>query len=47
MINKMFGLNMSVDFRDDFGEADDEVMFEGDSGEKNKMTDMVIDLRTK
>lgn len=47
MINKMFGLNMSVDFRDDFREADDEVMFEGDSGEKNKMTDMVIDLRTK
>lgn len=47
MINKMFGLNISVDFRDDFREADDEVMFEGDSGEKNKMTDMVIDLRTK
>ena len=47
MINKMFGLNMSVDFRDDFREADDEVMFEGDSGEKDKMTDMVIDLRTK
>ena len=47
MINKMFGLNMSVDFKDDFREADDEVMFEGDSGEKNKMTDMVIDLRTK
>lgn len=47
MINKMFELNMSVDFRDDFREADDEVMFEGDSGEKNKMTDMVIDLRTK
>ena len=47
MINKMFGLNMSVDFRDDFREADDEVMFEGDSGEKGKMSDMVIDLRTK
>lgn len=47
MINKMFELNMSVDFRDDFREADDEVMIEGDSGEKKKMTDMVIDLRTK
>ncbi len=47
MINKMFELNMSVDFRDDFREADGEVMIEGDSGEKNKMSDMVIDLRTK
>ena len=45
-INKMFGLDIWCDFRDDFREADDEVMFEGDTGEKGKMTDMVIDLRT-
>lgn len=46
-INRIFGLDIWCDFRDDFREADDEVMFEGDSGEKGKMTDMVIDLRTK
>lgn len=46
-INRLFGLDIWCDFRDDFREADDEVMFEGDSGEKGKMTDMVIDLRTQ
>lgn len=45
-INKMFGLDMWVDFRDDFREADDEVMFEGMTGNPNKLTDMVVDLRT-
>lgn len=45
-INRLFGLDIWCDFRDDFREADDEVMFEGDTGEKGKMTDMVIDLRT-
>lgn len=45
-INRLFNLDIWCDFRDDFREADDEVMFEGDSGEKGKMTDMVIDLRT-
>ena len=44
-INRMFGLDISVDFRDDFREADDEVMFRGDSGDES-MTDMVVDLRT-
>lgn len=33
------------DYRDDFREADDEVMFTGDSGD-DSMKDMVIDLRT-
>ena len=47
MINKMFGLEMSVDFRDDFREADDEVMFEGQTGNPKTMTNMVVDLRTK
>lgn len=45
-INKMFGLNIEVNYRDDFREADDEVMFEGDTGE-NKLTDMVHDIRTQ
>lgn len=30
-INKMFGLNISVDYREDFREVDDEVMFNTDS----------------
>lgn len=47
-INKMFGTDISVDFRDDFREADDEVMFRGDSGNtgKSELQDMVVDLRT-
>lgn len=47
-INKMFGTNIAVDFRDDFREADDEVMFRGDSGNdgKKELQDMVVDLRT-
>ena len=45
-INEMFGLNISVDYREDFREADDETMFTGDSGD-NKQKDMVIDLRTQ
>lgn len=45
-INEMFGLNVSVDYREDFREADDETMFTGDSGDK-RMKDMVIDLRTQ
>ena len=45
-INKMFGLDIECNFRDDFREADDEVMIEGQTGEDGKMTDQVIDLRT-
>lgn len=44
-INKMFGLDIWCDYRDDFREADDEVMFAGDTGD-GKLTDMVVDLRT-
>lgn len=44
-INDMFGLDIWVDYRDDFREADDETMFTGDSG-GNQQKDMVIDLRT-
>lgn len=45
-INKMFGLDISCDFREDYREADDEVMFSGDTGD-NSAQDMVIDLRTQ
>lgn len=45
-INAMFGLDISVDYREDFREADDEVMFTGDSGDGTPKT-MAIDLRTK
>lgn len=45
-INEMFGLNIEVDYRDDFREADDEVMLTGDSGD-GKGVDMVTDIRTK
>lgn len=44
-INKMFNLNISCEFEEDFREADDEVMLKGDTGD-NEMTDMVVDLRT-
>ena len=44
-INKMFGLEIEVNYRDDFREADDEVMFAGATGD-NKLSDMVVDLRT-
>lgn len=45
-INNMFPeLDVWCDYRDDFREADDEVMMTGDSGD-GRMTDMVIDLRT-
>lgn len=45
-INEIFGLNVEVDYREDFREADDETMFAGDSGD-GKMKDMVVDLRTQ
>ena len=45
-INTMFGLNISVDFRDDFREADDEVMFTGDTGDGESVI-MATDIRTK
>lgn len=45
-INDMFGLDIWVDYRDDFREADDETMFTGDSG-NGDAKDMVIDLRTQ
>ena len=51
-INKMFGLNIEVNFREDYREADDEIMFQGATGrerdEKGGIigTPVAIDLRT-
>lgn len=44
-INTMFDLNIEVNYRQDYREADDEVMFAGDSGD-GSANDMVVDLRT-
>lgn len=44
-INKMFGLNIQVDFRADYREADDEIMLSGET-ENHELTTMVTDLRT-
>ena len=52
-INKMFGLNIEVDFREDYREADDEIMFQGQTvtehDEKGAVsgTPVAIDLRAK
>ena len=46
-INNMFGLDIEVDYRDDFRQTDDEIMIEGDSGEKGARDPMVIDQRTR
>lgn len=50
MINKMFGTNIKVDYREDYREADDEVMFAGETGSsKPSGIDkdiLAVDLRT-
>ena len=47
-INKMFGLDIEVSFRDDFRQTDDENMIGDDtSASDNKPTAMVEDLRTR
>lgn len=45
-INKMFGLDISVDYREDYREMDDEVIFKGDT-EDGTMGITAIDLRTQ
>jgi hypothetical protein len=45
-INKMFGLNIEVNYREDYREADDEIMLVGSTGEGVADT-MVTDLRTR
>lgn len=44
-INKMFGLEIEVNYREDYREADDEIMFSGQTGDGSADT-MVVDLRT-
>ena len=43
-INKMFGLDIEVKFREDFRETDDEFVVDLESGE---LTPQVLDLRTR
>lgn len=45
-INKMFNLNIEVNYRADYREADDELMLSGDTGSGEK-TIMVTDTRTR
>lgn len=45
-INNMFGLELEVNYRQDYREADDEVMFSGLTGDGTN-ADMAIDIRTK
>lgn len=52
-INKMFGLNIEVNFREDYREADDEIMFQGQTGTESDQkgvvsgTPVALDLRTQ
>jgi hypothetical protein len=45
-INDMFDLDISVDFREDFRQTDDEYMVENET-EDGKLNPMVLDLRTQ
>ena len=45
LINNMFDLDIECDFREDYREADDEVMFAGESGD-NSLKSMAYDIRT-
>lgn len=45
-INKMFGLNIEVNYREDFREMDDELMLSGDTGGDEKHL-TAIDTRTR
>lgn len=45
-INKMFGLNIECNYREDFREIDDEDVIQGDTGEKGEVTKSIVDLRT-
>lgn len=44
-INKMFGTNIEVNYREDYREADDELMFSGSTGD-GSVDGMVVDVRT-
>ena len=44
-INKMFGLNISVDYREDYREIDDEFILKGETSD-NGLDRVASDLRT-
>lgn len=44
-INTMFGLEIEVNYREDYREADDEIMFSGETGD-GTASPMAIDIRT-
>lgn len=45
-INKLFGLNVEVEYREDFRELDDEFMIEDETGDKGSLHVMQKDIRT-
>ena len=45
-INRMFGTDIEVNYREDYREADDEVMFAGETGD-GTASDMAVNIRTK
>lgn len=46
-INKMFGLNISVDYREDYRDVDDEILFNDEtSGNEDEMHVLATDLRS-
>ena len=45
-INDMFGTDSEVNYREDYREADDEVMFAGETG-NGDLSDMAVDIRTR
>lgn len=45
-INDMFGTDIEVNYREDYREADDEVMFAGETGDGDT-SDMAVGIRTK
>lgn len=46
-INKMFGLNIDVQFREDYREADDIMMIEGETGDDGSMKPMASDAYSR
>lgn len=46
-INRMFGLDIEVHFREDYREMDDEIVFQGQTGDEGEMGIAAIDLRTQ
>lgn len=45
VINRMFGLDIEVNYKEDYREADDEIMLDGATGEHDMKT-IITDLRT-